>query len=138
MDKKKMLIIGSIVAVILSVAVIIYIVSKPKEETLPIIEGMNLPTNKDILKDTTIGNLEIKNISLIIRNGKSTFQATISNKTEEDIKINKLYAIFYEGETQNKKTLVLNSTISSKKDALINITSESDLTNTTKIEYIIE
>lgn len=138
MDKKKILIIGSIVAVILLLAVIIYIVSKPKEETLPIIEGMNLPTNKDILKDTTIGNLEIKNISLIIRNGKSTFQATISNKTEEDIKINKLYAIFYEGETQNKKTLVLNSTIPSNKDALINILSESDLTNTTKIEYVIE
>ena len=138
MDKKKILITGSIVAVILSVAVIIYVASKPKEEPEFTIDGINLPTNKDILKDTTIENLDITNTSLIIRNGRSNFQATISNKTDKDIKINKLYVIFREEDKENKILALYDSLVSPGEDSYINITSEKDLTNTSRIEYVIE
>ena len=138
MDKKKILIIGSIVAVILSVAVIIYVASKPEEEPEFTIDGINLPTNKDILKDTIIENLEITNTSLIIKNGTSNFRATISNKTDKDIKINKLYVIFREEDKENKILALYDSLVSPGEDSYINITSEKDLTNTSKIEYVIE
>lgn len=138
MNKKKLIIIGAIVAVLLSVAVVIY--ASQKEETEPefTIDGINLPTNKDILKDTTVNNLKITKASLLTRDGISSFTATLTNDTERTAKINKLYVVFYEGDTENKTLALYDTQLLSGKETFINITSETDLTNVTKIEYVIE
>lgn len=138
MDKKKIIIIGSIVAVLLSIAVIIYVTTKTPNNEEYTIDGIDLPKNKEILNDTTVDNLKITDISLLTRNGVSTFKATVSNETAEDIIINKLYVVFYEGEKENKIPAIANATLSPGEKTYINITSESNLSNTSKIEYILE
>lgn len=138
MDKKKLLTIGSIIVIIVSIiAIIVLVVNKDKEEEFTI-DGINLPTNKEILKESTIDNLKITDISLLTRDGISTYKATVTNESDEDIDINALYVIFYEGDTENKTLALYDTKISSKEEKYINITSELDLTNTTKIEYVLE
>jgi len=138
MDKKKIIIIGAIIAILLSVAVVIYASNKETQEPDFTIDGINLPTNKEILNDASVDELKITNVSLLTRNGISTFKATIKNETDNQITIKKLYAIFYEGETENKKLLSFDTTIPSGTEIYIDITSESDLSNTTRIEYVLE
>lgn len=138
MDKKKLLIIGAIIAILLSVAVVIYAKNKKEPEPAITIDGINLPTNKEILNDAKVYNLNITNVSLITRDGISTFKATIKNETEREATIKKLYVVFYEGENENKILGLFDTKISSGNEVSFDITSETDLTNTTKIEYIIE
>ena len=139
MNKKKILIIGSIVAILLSIAVIVYAATKsnndPKDNY---IEGINLPSNKDILKDATVNNLKISKVSVVTRDNISTYKATVSNETSASIKINKLYVIFYEGDAQRKVLALSETNLAPNKKTYINITSENDLTKVTKIEYVIE
>lgn len=139
MDKKKIiLIIGAIIAILLSVAVVIY--TKNTKEKTPdfTIEDINLPKYKDILKDTKVNNLDITDVSLITIEGVSTFKATLKNNTNSDVTIKKLYVIFYEGDNKNKILALFDTTAASGKEMYINVTSETNLTNTTKIEYVIE
>ena len=137
MKKKKILIIVSTLAIILSLTIITYTLNKNKNEPQFIIEGIEIPQNKDILNDTTINNLKISNISLITKNELSTFKASITNIKEENTKINKLYVVFHIN-NQKHKILALYDTTITKEEKYINITTETILTNTTKIEYIIE
>ncbi len=138
MKKKKLLIIGSIIAIVLSIALVIYIALKPKENNEFKIEGMSLPTNKDILADKTIGDLKITNVSIITRENISTFYAKISNETERNILVNKLYVVFYEGDLETKTLVLHNTHVYADKETTINIASEKNLNNVTKIDYILE
>jgi len=139
MNKKKILIIGSIIAIMLSIALIIYVTTKPKDTPIDNqIEGITLPTNKNILKDVTINNLKITNISIMKRDNISTYKATVTNETQVDIKINKLHVIFYEGDNENKVLALSETTLAPNNKMYINITSENDLTKVTKINYVIE
>lgn len=138
MKKKKLLIIGSIIAIVLSIALVIYIALKPKENNEFKIEGTSLPTNKEILADTTIGDLKITNVSIITRENVSSFYAKVSNETERNILVNKLYVVFYEGDLETKTLVLYNTHIYADKETTINITSEKNLNNVTKIDYILE
>ena len=138
MKNKKILIIASIIAILLSIGVVIYAVTKPKKEYEFTIDNMTLPTSKDIIKDTQIGGLKITNIAIITSDGMSTFNATVVNEKKENIIINRLYIIFYEGDIEYPKLALYDTHISAGKEAYINITSETDLTNITNIEYILE
>lgn len=138
MDKKKLLVIGSIIVIIVSIiASIIIIVNKDNEEEFTI-DGIILPSNKEILKETTIDDLKITDISLLTRNGISTYKATALNETEENINIEALYIIFYENDIENKEIALYNTQITVNEKKHIDIISEKDLSNITKIEYILE
>lgn len=138
MDKKKILLIGSIVIILASVIASIYIISTKEEEPEYTIDGIDLPENKNILKDSTVENLKITSASLLTRDGISTYTAQVSNNTETNIDIDSLYVVFYEGEKENKILALKDSTITANNKTYINITSETDLSKTTKIEYVLE
>ena len=137
MNKKKLLAIGSITVIITSIITIVIMITQNKEEEFTI-EGISLPKNKEILKENSIENLKITDISLLTRDGISTYTATISNNTEEDIKIKTLYVIFYEKEQEYKAIALYDTKIQATKEKYIDITSEKDLSNITKIDYVLE
>ena len=140
MDKKKVTLIVSILVIILSVILSILIITNKEDEEKPsnVINGITLPETKDILKDTTVENLKITNISLLTRDGMSTYKAQVVNETDKDINIDSLYVIFYEGEEQKKIPALKDSIVKANDKTYINISFETDLSKTTKIEYVIE
>ena len=138
MDKKKVLLIVSTIVILASVVASIYIISTKKEEPEDLIEGINLPENKDILKDATIENLKITNVSLLTRDGISSYKAEVVNNTNNDIEIDSLYVVFHENEQENKILALKNTKITANNKTYIDITSESDLSKVTKIEYTLE
>lgn len=139
MDKKKLIMIGSVTAIIVSVVAIIFLVTKKDTESEYKIDGIDLPENKEILKDQTIADdIEITNISLLTRDGISSYKATIKNTSDKDIKIKTLYVIFYENDIENKTLALYDTNLVSQKEQYISIKSETDLSNTTKIEYVLE
>lgn len=139
MDKKKVTIIVSILVITLSIILSILIITNKKEEKPNnVIDGIVLPETNDILKDATVENLKVTSASLLTRDGMSTYKAKLVNETDEDISVDSLYIIFYEGEKTNKIPALKYSTVKTKKETYINITSDKDLSKTTKIEYIIE
>lgn len=137
-NKKIIIIVCLALVILLAIGVSIYILTNKPEENKFKIDGIDVAENKDILKDTTVENLEITNISLLIRDGISTYSAQINNPTENDIAIDKLYVTFYEDDKENKLLALSNASIKTKGKAYINVTSESDLSKTTKITYSIE
>lgn len=139
MKNKKLLIPCLILIILASISIIIYmLVNKDKDPQEYTIDGIDLVENKEILKDTNVENLKITNVSLLTRNGISSYKAEVENNTEEDINIKKLYVIFYENETKNEIAVLSNTTIKTNNKTYINITFESDYSKTTKIEYRLE
>ena len=138
MNKKKILMISSIVVIIISIiAIIIIMFNKNKEEKF-IIDGISLPQNKEVLKEGFVENLKISDVSLLTRDGISTYKAMISNDTEEDIDIKNLYVVFYEKNIEYKAIALYDTQIQAKKGKYIDITSDKELSNVTKIEYVLE
>lgn len=138
MKNKKILIICLIIIILISIITNIYILSNKPVKDEPTIEGINKPENKEILKDASVEGLKITNISLLTRNGISSYKAEVTNITNSKIDINKLYIIFHEEEKENKTLALYNISIEPNEKAHINITSEKDLSKTTKITYTIE
>ena len=139
MDKKKIIVIVSLIAIIAaSIITNIYILSNQEKDNEFKIDGITSTENKDILKDTKVGNLDITNITLFNNNGTSVYKAKISNNTNKDININKLYVVFSENEKENKKLALSNGMIKANGEAYINISSPEDLTKSTDIKYVLE
>ena len=138
MKNKKVLIICLIIIILVSIIANIYILSNKPEKDLPTIDGIKIPEYKDILKETEIEGLKITNISLLTRDGMSSYKAEVTNNTDIKKEINKLYVVFHEEDNENKILALYNVSIESNEKTYINITSEKDLSKTTKITYVIE
>jgi len=139
MKNKKILIACLVVIILASVITIIYMLTNNKEETPDSkIEDFETVQNDGILNDATVENLKITNVSLLTRDSISSFKAQVLNETSESINIDKLYVVFYENETENKILVLSDITIPANDKTYINMTSETDLSKTTKIEYILE
>ena len=139
MEKKnKIILIVSIIIILASILFSILMLTKKDEEEPFTIEGINLPENKDILKDAKVNELDITDISLLTREGISSYKATISNNTDKDINISNLYAVFYQDTEEIKILALKDAVIKSNNSTFISISSETDLSNITKIEYVIE
>ena len=139
MKNKKILIACLVVIILASVITIIYMLTNNKEETPDSkIEDFETVQNDSILNDATVENLKITNVSLLTRDSISSFKAQVLNETSESINIDKLYVVFYENETENKILVLSDITIPANDKTYINMTSETDLSKTTKIEYVLE
>jgi hypothetical protein len=124
--------------VIVASIVISVILLLPKKEEEFKIEGIDLPNNMEVLKDTVVGDLKITDVSLLTREGTSTFKASVLNETDKDIKVNTLTVVFYNGKSEIKVKALVNVTILANDDGYINIQSQIDLSNVDKIEYVLE
>ena len=112
MKNKKILIACLVVIILASVITIIYMLTNNKEETPNSkIEDFETVQNDSILNDATVENLKITNVSLLTRDGISSFKAQVLNETSESINIDKLYVVFYENETENKILVLSGITI---------------------------
>ncbi|MBQ2873473.1 MAG: hypothetical protein IJE89_05690 [Bacilli bacterium] len=136
--KKKIILIISVIVIIISIIMsILLLTSKDKEEPFTI-DGIDLVENKDILKDKEVNNLNITDVSLLTRDGISTYRAMVSNNTNVDIKINKLYVKFYLDSEEIEIVVLNNTTLKSNGSTYISVTSETDLSKVKRIEYVME
>ena len=139
MERKKIIIVIALILTIISIiGISVYKLTTKEEKNEFTIEGIDLVENKEILKDAEVENLKITNISLLTREGISTYSAQINNDTTTDITVDKLYVTFYEGDKVTKILALSNAKIKQKGKAYINTTSNENLTKTTKITYSIE
>lgn len=140
MKSKKILIVCLFIIIFAGIITNIYILSnREKNNTNEFIdEDISTIENQDVLKDVMIGNLKITNGSLLIRDGISTYQAVVTNNTQNDIKINKLYVEFSNDTTSEKILALSNANIKANESTNIKIVTETDLTKVTKIKYIEE
>lgn len=138
MDKKKILIGVSIVLIIASIGVSIFLIFNKPEDNEFTIDGITLPNNREILKNKTIGSLEITDVSLLTRNEISTFKARLSNNTGKDIYIKELSVIFYDDDDEIEASLLKDASIGSSNYVYVSVDSEIDLSNISKIEYVLE
>ena len=138
MEKKKILIISFVILIVLSIVIsVLVLFKKPKEDEFNI-EGINLPKNEEILKEYELNGLKIADVSLLTRDGISTFKADVRNTSGKEINVNKLYVVFYDGNKEIKSVALMNTVIKVDGNVLINIQSDRDLSNVTKIEYVLE
>ena len=139
MDKKKIIVIISLIVIILaSVITNIYILSNQEEDEEFKIDGITETENKEILKDAKVGGLDITNISLLNKDGTSIYRAKITNNTDKDIDIDKLYVVFYEDKNEISLLGLSNAKIKSNDSTYISISSIDDLTKSTDIKYVVE
>lgn len=140
MDKKKILVIVSILIIVASVAVSVFLIvkDKPEGEDEFIIEGIDLPKNRDILKDVSVDGLKITDVSLLTRDGMSTFKAHVINETSEEVDVERLTVIFHNGDTKIDVIALMETKIDVSGDRYINIEADTDLSEVTKIEYVLK
>lgn len=139
MDKKKIIVIISLIVIIIaSIITNIYVLSSKEPEEKFKIDGITETQNEEILKDAKINNLDITNVSLLNNDGTSVYRAKISNNTNEDITIDKLYVVFIENENEISMLGLSSSKIKANGSTYINISSLDDLTKSTNIKYVIE
>lgn len=133
--KKKILLIGSVVVIIAAVVfVTLMLFNKPEEEEFKI-DGINLPQNKEALKEKEIDGLKITNVSLLTREGISTYKALVTNSTDNEM-VKTLDIIFYIDDEEIKITK--NISLGSAMNMYVNIEFELDLTNVSKIDYVLK
>lgn len=139
MKNKKLVVISSIFIIIISIGVSLYaIFHKPDKNVVSNPNGVEVNTKEEVLKEATIKNLKVKNISLTTKDGISTYKAELHNNTTSSISIDKLYVIFYIKGKENKILAASNISINKSGKTYINLTSETDLSKTDKITYEAE
>lgn len=137
--KKKIIIVFLVLIILGSILININLLSnKEKEEEKNQIEGIELVEDKNVLKDSKIENLDITDISIVTRDEISTYNASITNNTDDEIKFDKLYAVFHEDETTNEIIIASDFTLEPNESKSISIESEINLSKTTKIEYVVK
>ena len=138
MDKKKLLIFGATLLGLIILGLILMLVFKKEPQEEFKIDGIDLPENKEVLKDTQVEDLKITNVSIITRDGKSSFTASVENTSDTSTKINTLTIVFYEGDNKLEAIALYNTELYSNQKTNIKLTIEKDLTKTNKIEYILK
>ena len=138
MDKKKKIFVGLGILLLLSLVVlVISTVTKPKKEEFKI-DGIELPEHKEILKDKTIGDIKITDVSLLTRDGTSIFKARVYNTSDNDLTINKLIVVLFLENEEKRVEILRDAKIAPGEFTYVSITSLTDLSKVTKIEYVLE
>ena len=123
MNKKKITII-SIVAVVLLVA--IYFI------------GRSVATpDSTILKDQVVENLSFKNADLKYENGVSTLNVTVANDTKEDINLSTITVKLTESGKVTEMIGYIGPVLKSENETVMTASIDKDITNSEKLEYII-
>lgn len=138
-DYKKIILISIIVLAIsgtITFLVLTFNNNEEKEEFK--IEGIDIASNKDILKDTKVDTLEVTNQVLYNRDNMSNYSAIIKNDNTTDYNIKSLYVVFTVNDEIIKMLATEDSTIKANNQKIINISFDKDILSTTKIEFIME
>lgn len=103
-------------------------------------DNAKMNNNENIIKEQTINNLIMNNVSLSYKDGISTFRVQITNNTTESISINQFNVIF---KTENDSIITtlngfLGDSLSGGESFNLTITSDIDLSEAYSLEYQID
>lgn len=137
-DSKQKVIIALLILVILvSVFISIKIIVKNNKNNTSETNNSDV-IHKEVLKDAKVGNLSITDAMIVVRDGSSTFMAIAKNETDSDYHFNVLYVTFTTGNMTRKIPVRMDATIKANETDTIMLTLDSDISETTKIDYEIE
>ena len=94
--------------------------------------------HKEVLNDTKVGNLTITNARLTVTDGVTSFSANVNNETDSDYHFNVLYVTFTNGNVTRKIPVLSDVTIKPNEHEIISLTLDSDISDTTKIDYDVQ
>ena len=134
MDKKKIMMILSIVVIVVCAGFSVYMLTNKDNDDSDGDKISNID-NKEILKDMKYDDMDIVGQLLDTGDGNSKYLARIVNNSGNDKKINKLYVVF---EFDNEKLYVLglfDTAIANGSDKYVDLTIDRDLSKVKKISY---
>ena len=134
MDKKKIIMILSIVVIVVCAGFSVYMLTNKDNDDSDGDKISNID-NKEILKDMKYDDMDIVGQLLDTGDGNSKYLARIVNNSGNDKKIDKLYVVF---EFDNEKLYVLglfDTVIVNGSDKYVDLTIDRDLSKVKKISY---
>lgn len=136
--KNKIIIAGLIIIILGSIGANVFILANNDEVENKQDDGFDIIQNEDIAKNAKVDNLDITNVKIVTKNGISTYKATVTNNTKNDVSLDKLYVVFYQDKIENKILATTDLMLKPNESKEIKILSEEELNHSTKIEYVIE
>lgn len=137
MSKNKIILLTISGILIIGLVVFVIILKNNKVNPDNKIEGVNSVKINEVIKDQTVGNLKISNVSLLVINGETNFRALVSNEGE-DSQIDNLY-IHFTGDNLDYKFLGLSNTYLKNGESVeIRLNIDDDLSNATSVKYLLE
>lgn len=134
MDKKKIMMILSIVVIVVCAGFSVYMLTNKDNDDSDGDKISNID-NKEILKDMKYDDMDIVGQLLDTGDGNSKYLARIVNNSGNDKKIDKLYVVF---EFDNEELYVLglfDTAIANGSDKYVDLTIDRDLSKVKKISY---
>lgn len=134
MDKKKIMMILSIVVIVVCAGFSVYMLTNKDNDDSDGDKISNID-NKEILKDMKYDDMDIVGQLLDTRDGNSKYLARVVNNSGNDKKIDKLYVVF---EFDNEELYVLglfDTVIANGSDKYVDLTIDRDLSKVKKISY---
>ena len=134
MDKKKIMMILSIVGNVVCIGFSVYMLTNKDNDDSDGDKISNID-NKEILKDMKYDDMDIVGQLLDTGDGNSKYLARIVNNSGKDKKIDKLYVVF---EFDNEELYVLglfDTVIVNGSDKYVDLTIDRDLSKVKKISY---
>lgn len=134
MDKKKIMMILSIVVIVVCAGFSVYMLTNKDNDDSDGDKISNID-NKEILKDMKYDDMDIVGQLLDTGDGNSKYLARIVNNSGNDKKIDKLYVVF---EFDNEELYVLglfDTVIANGSDKYVDLTIDRDLSKVKKISY---
>ena len=134
MDKKKIMMILSIVVIVVCAGFSVYMLTNKDNDDSDGDKISNID-NKEILKDIKYDDMDIVGQLLDTGDGNSKYLARIVNNSGNDKKIDKLYVVFV---FDNEKLYVLglfDTVIANGSDKYVDLTIDRDLSKVKKISY---
>lgn len=134
MDKKKIMMILSIVVIVVCAGFSVYMLTNKDNDDSDGDKISNID-NKEILKDMKYDDMDIVGQLLDTGDGNSRYLARVVNNSGNDKKIDKLYVVF---EFDNEELYVLglfDTVIANGSDKYVDLTIDRDLSKVKKISY---
>ena len=98
-DKKKMIIIGVLILVIVSAVIVtIGLLFKNKENKIDDESGYKTNTNENVIKDQQIGDFNITNTSLNYKDGNSVLRVSVTNTSSQELSLQEFKIHVYDSE----------------------------------------
>ena len=139
-DKKKMIIIGVLILVIVSAVIVtIGLLFKNKENKIDDESGYKTNTNENVIKDQQIGNFNFTNTSLNYKDGNSVLRVSVTNTSSQELSLQEFKIHVYDSEHNEMVTLTgfIGDKLLAGETKYIESTYADDLTNAHSIEYEI-
>lgn len=139
-DKKKMIIIGVLILVIVSAVIVtIGLLFKNKENKIDDESGYKTNTNENVIKDQQIGNFNFTNTSLNYKDGNSVLRVSVTNTSNQELSLQEFKIHVYDSKHNEIVTLTgfIGDKLLAGETKYIESTYADDLTNAYSIEYEI-